>query len=196
MHIRIAGGAKEHANGRAMIAARIVACFADRLAASRNRFVAACRENSDIASLTNWMAHEAADALSEVRHYLGATPRVAVWRPAVSMILLGAESGTATAAPAARASDLWIDVVAVPSASKPSAAVEALSAGRARFLRLRDVRRVGTFATLAVATLRDDDDLRTTERMIAELGEPAGRERFGGLAGPWGMVVDVLGWAI
>lgn len=179
-----------------MIAARIVACLADRLAESRDRFVAACRENSDIASLTNWMAHEAADALSEVRHYLGGTPRVAVWGPAAPMLLLGAGSGTPAMPSAARASDLWIDVVAVPSASKPSAAVEALSAGRARFLHLRDVRRVGTFATLAVATLRDDDDLRTTERMIAELGEPAARERFGGLAGPWGMVVDVLGWLV
>ncbi len=177
-----------------MIATRVVACIADHLVEERARFVAACRENLDIATLTMWMAHESADALWKVRHYLGARPRVAIWRPAAPMILLGAGPGTATSPPPAYENDLWIDVVAVPSTSKASAALDAVVAARTRFVRLRDSRGVGTFVTLAVATLHDDDDLKTTERMISALGDPVARERFGGLAGPWGMVVDVLGW--
>src|SRR5262249_20519262 len=120
----------------------------------------------------------------------------AIWHAAAPMILLAAEPGTPSTPPPARDDDLWIDVVAVPSASSGDAAVKALAAGRARFVRLRDSRRAGLVATIAIAFVRADDDIRTIGRLIEELGQPTARHRFGELSGPSPVFGDVLAWRV
>jgi hypothetical protein len=176
--------------------ARVVESLARHLASARDRVVAACRENRDIASLSRWSAREAADALADARVDVGAATPGVIWHAAAPMFLLAAEPGTPSTPPHARDSDLWIDVVAVPSASSADVAAQALSAGRARFLRLRDSRRAGAFATVAIAFVRSDEDLRTIDRLIAELGPPAARHRFGGMAGDGAVLGEVLAWRV
>ena len=179
-----------------MVLARLVESLASHLAAAQERVVAACRENRDIASLSRWSAREAADALWDARADLGTAMPGAIWHAAAPMFLLASEPGTPTTPPPPRDGDLWIDVVAVPSASSGDAAAKALAAGRARFVRLRDSRRTGVFATIAIAFVRSDDDVRTIQRVIDELGEPTARGRFGDLGTRFALLGDVLAWKI
>lgn len=179
-----------------MIEVRVVELIADHLAASRARVLAACRDHRDIASLTHWTAREAADALWEARHELCTIPPTAIWRPAAPIFLLGSEAGAPSKPPPPSDGDLWVDIVAVPSASSVELAGKALAAGRERFTRLRESRGVGEFTTVAIAMIRAEDDLQIIDRLIGDLGDPTARERFGSMAGPWGMVGDVLAWHV
>ena len=177
-----------------MVLARLVESLASHLAAAHERVVAACRENRDIASLSRWCARETADALWDARAELGAPESSAIWHAAAPMFLLASEPGTPSTPPPPRDGDVWIDVVAVPWGSSADAATKAIAAGRARFVRLRDSRRTGLFATIAIAFVRSDDDVRTIGQLIAELGEPTARHRFGDPAVP--LLGDVMAWRV